>query len=337
MDGTLLPVGRSAGAAVGPDGARLVCVADVAAGVPAEGMSAEGMSAGGIPAEGIPAEGIPADVAEVLAGLPADVLVLPTPTREALPSLAAALATLRRAGVASAGTDVVAAEPPGDGGRLARLVAPWGVRLVPDGTTWTLRASGPCAPGRAEAAPADHRHLVSGPSASGKSAFAENLLAAEPCVTYLATGRQTGPDDEEWARRVAAHVARRPSWWASVESRDAAAVLGARRDPAGAGHTALLWDSVGSWLTGVLDEVGAWDDAPCWSARVEAEVEAVVRAFGSARGRVVAVTEEVGWGVVPATASGRLFADLLGRVNQELAEVSDAVTLVVAGRTLDLR
>ena len=66
-------------------------------------------------------------------------------------------------------------------------------------------------------------------------------------------------------------------------------------------------------------------------------MEAVVRAFGSARGRVVAVTEEVGWGVVPATASGRLFADLLGRVNQELAEVSDAVTLVVAGRTLDLR
>ena len=50
----------------------------------------------------------------------------------------------------------------------------------------------------------------------------------------------------------------------------------------------------------------------------------------------MAVTNEVGWGVVPAHSSGRLFADLLGRVNQEVAAASDEVVLLVAGRPLHL-
>ena len=48
------------------------------------------------------------------------------------------------------------------------------------------------------------------------------------------------------------------------------------------------------------------------------------------------MTNEVGWGVVPAHPSGRLFADLLGRLNQEMAAASDEVVLLVAGRPLRL-
>ena len=81
----------------------------------------------------------------------------------------------------------------------------------------------PAGPGRAGSGTAGRtvprRTLVLGAAASGKSAVAERLLAAEPEVIYLATG--AGPDpgaDPEWARRVAAHRARRPSWWRTVES-----------------------------------------------------------------------------------------------------------------------
>ena len=50
----------------------------------------------------------------------------------------------------------------------------------------------------------------------------------------------------------------------------------------------------------------------------------------------IAVTNEVGWGVVSEHRSGRLFADLLGRTNQAIAQVSDEVVLVVAGRPISL-
>ena len=53
-------------------------------------------------------------------------------------------------------------------------------------------------------------------------------------------------------------------------------------------------------------------------------------------GSVVLVTNEVGLGVVPEHRSGRLFRDLLGTINQRVAEVCDEVHLVVAGRVLKL-
>ncbi|MDN5760962.1 MAG: bifunctional adenosylcobinamide kinase/adenosylcobinamide-phosphate guanylyltransferase, partial [Microlunatus sp.] len=51
---------------------------------------------------------------------------------------------------------------------------------------------------------------------------------------------------------------------------------------------------------------------------------------------VIGVTNEVGWGVVPEHASGRLFADLLGRLNQQIAAASDEVVLMVMGRPVQL-
>jgi adenosylcobinamide kinase/adenosylcobinamide-phosphate guanylyltransferase len=253
--------------------------------------------------------------------------------------VAAALAGLRRERHLTQDCDVVVLADPspcaGCAGldRLSHLVAPWGARVAGSADEIGLRGAPVGVP---------RRHVVTGPSASGKSGWAEHLLAAEAAVTYLATGPRPG-GDPEWAARVAAHVARRPEWWRTVETTDARALLtshsgtdaeGART--ASPAPTAILWDSVGSWLAAVLDEAGTWSDAPGWRQRVEAEMDAVTQAWRLAGGRVVAVTEEVGWGVVSATASGRLFTDLLGRLNQRLAAASDAVTLVVAGRTLDL-
>ncbi len=72
-------------------------------------------------------------------------------------------------------------------------------------------------------------------------------------------------------------------------------------------------------------------------AAVDSDIDELLDAWKACRVPVVAVSNEVGSGVVPATASGRLFRDLLGRLNASVASVSDSVTLVVAGIPMPLR
>lgn len=176
------------------------------------------------------------------------------------------------------------------------------------------------------------RILVTGGVRSGKSRHAESLLLPpalpeDTPVTYLACGPRR--DDADWAERVAAHRARRPATWTTVEDPDAATVLRDRRGP-------VLLDCVGTWLTATLDALHAWDaPAPQWRPALDEAVDELVAAW-AAHEHVVAVTNEVGWGVVPAHRSGRVFADQLGLVNQRLAQSATSVRLVVAGRVLPL-
>jgi len=168
------------------------------------------------------------------------------------------------------------------------------------------------------------RILVTGGVRSGKSSHAEGLLREEAAVRYVAPG--PAYDDADWAARIAAHRLRRPATWETVETHDLAAAL--------ATESPVLVDCLGTWLTAVVDEAGAWD-APSGEvlALVEAQAAQAVAALGS---HVVLVTNEVGLGVVPEHRSGRLFRDLLGTVNQRFAAVCDEVHLVVAGRVLRL-
>lgn len=172
------------------------------------------------------------------------------------------------------------------------------------------------------------RVLVTGGVRSGKSRHAESLLTGP--VTYLAPGPVH--DDADWAARIAAHRARRPADWTTVESHDMVGVL-ARTD----GH--LLVDCLGTWLTAVLDERDLWDAAAdevtgVIGGMAEGIAEVIgVRDHGE---DTVLVTNEVGLGVVPEHRSGRLFRDLLGLVNQRIAAVCDEVHLVIAGRVIRL-
>ncbi|MGW0022211.1 bifunctional adenosylcobinamide kinase/adenosylcobinamide-phosphate guanylyltransferase [Rhodococcus sp. NPDC003382] len=172
-----------------------------------------------------------------------------------------------------------------------------------------------------------HRTLVLGGVRSGKSRHAEELCSKFPSVTYVATGG-VREGDAEWAQRVALHRDRRPDTWATIETVDVADVLRSATTP-------LLIDCLGTWLTARLDLHGVWDGADV--AAVDADIDELLSAWQACAVPVVAVTNEVGSGVVPATASGRLFRDLLGRLNTRVAEVSDAVTLVVAGIPVSLR
>jgi adenosylcobinamide kinase/adenosylcobinamide-phosphate guanylyltransferase len=165
---------------------------------------------------------------------------------------------------------------------------------------------------RAEARPAiDHRSsrrriLITGGVRSGKSQEAERRLAAAPEVIYIATA-QDYPGDDEWSTRLAAHRARRPAHWTTVETGVLAPLLRAEGPP-------LLIDCLGLWL-----------------ARECEDPDALVAAWRDCQREVVLVTNEVGSGVVPATASGRAFRDGLGRLNARLAAESDEVWQCVAG------
>jgi adenosylcobinamide kinase / adenosylcobinamide-phosphate guanylyltransferase len=148
-------------------------------------------------------------------------------------------------------------------------------------------------------------------------------------VTYVATGPEGTAGDPEWVARVAAHRARRPAWWRTAETTDLAGVL------AGAGG-ALLIDGIGTWLAAAIDECGAWEGSADAAARLAARIAGLVGAWRQTGAYVVAVSDEAGLGVVPATPAGRLFRDELGRLNQMLAAESEEAELVVAGRVLPL-
>ena len=155
------------------------------------------------------------------------------------------------------------------------------------------------------------------------------LLAGHPEVTYVAPGAVPDPaTDPEWAARIAVHRNRRPPAWTTVETVDVAAALREMRTP-------VLVDDLGSWVTRTADERGLWD-RPRAEQQLDAEFDDLVAAWASRAELTVAVTNEVGWSLVSEHRSGRLFTDLLGRLNQLVAAASDEVVLVVAGRTLHL-
>ena len=236
------------------------------------------------------------------------------------PAAAHLLAGLRGCGAVTGDTDVVLVglghHRPAD---LALRAAAWGARLVDDGAVLGAGGDLPAWP---------RRTLVLGPASSGKSALAEDLLAARPAVRYLATGPAPGPDSD-WSARVAAHRARRPQWWRTVETDRVAAELSAPGAP-------ILLDAVGTWLTGAMERSGAWQQAAGWTGRLADEADGLVSAWRDTRAPVIAVSEEVGWGVVPPTPAGRLFRNALGDLNRRLAEQSERVLLVVAGRVVPL-
>ncbi|MDG9725882.1 MULTISPECIES: bifunctional adenosylcobinamide kinase/adenosylcobinamide-phosphate guanylyltransferase [unclassified Streptomyces] len=239
-----------------------------------------------------------------------------------------ALARLRAVGAVGPTTDVVAVHlghdvPPGP--ELARRLSAAGARAVPDGTTLVV--------GSYEDVPdVPRRTLVLGGARSGKSVEAERRLEAFPEVLYVATGGSRN-GDTEWAARVCAHRERRPGSWRTVETCDLIPLL---KDDG----PALLVDCLSLWLTDAMDAVGAWDDAE-WADGGERALRDRVRELTEAvrgtRRTVVAVSNEVGSGIVPATASGRRYRDELGRLNAAFAGECEQVLLVVAGQALVLR
>ena len=177
----------------------------------------------------------------------------------------------------------------------------------------------------------DRRILITGGVRSGKTRYAETLLSDSAEVTYVAAGPVPDPAaDAEWAARIADHRVRRPPHWSTVETTD---VAGALRSVAGG----ILIDCLGTWLTAVIDRLDTWEEPlPTWQGDFHDQLDDLVKAWQARPGLAVVVTNEVGWGLVSPYRSGRVFTELLGQVNQEMAAASDEVIMMAAGRALRL-
>jgi adenosylcobinamide kinase/adenosylcobinamide-phosphate guanylyltransferase len=181
------------------------------------------------------------------------------------------------------------------------------------------------------------RTLILGGARSGKSVAAERLLSAEPGVLYVATG---GDDsgNAEWAARVAKHQARRPSSWGLAETIDLVPLLAAPGPP-------LLIDCLTLWLSRTMDAVDVWSDLSASGSASEPStamgelddrIATLAAAWSATPRRVVAVSNDVGSGIIPADPGTRLFRDLMGRLNTTISLASDQVLWTIAGRTLPL-
>ncbi|MQS07727.1 bifunctional adenosylcobinamide kinase/adenosylcobinamide-phosphate guanylyltransferase [Streptomyces alkaliphilus] len=239
-----------------------------------------------------------------------------------------AVARLRADGAIGPATDLVAVHldhdvPPGP--ELRRRLAAAGARAVPDGAAFSTEGPVPTPL-------VPRRTLVLGGARSGKSLEAERRLATFPDVVYAATGGERA-GDAEWRERVRTHRERRPVGWSTEETRDPVPLLRAEGPP-------LLVDCLSLWLTAVMDTAGAWEEDR-WrngaATEVRRRIGELAGAIRTTPRTVVAVSNEVGSGVVPATPAGRRFRDELGRLNAAVATECEQVLLVVAGTVLPLR
>jgi adenosylcobinamide kinase/adenosylcobinamide-phosphate guanylyltransferase len=181
--------------------------------------------------------------------------------------------------------------------------------------------------------------FVTGPVRSGKSAFGVRL--ARECgleVTYIATAAHD-PDDSEWRSRLLRHLRDRPGEWRTIEtaamSHAAQLRVFAQASPA----SCLLVDALGTWLAariGSRIELLEIDYAVL-EAQIDREASEYVDAMLASPARIIAVSEQIGWDVVPVAASARLFRDAMGRMMQRLAREAERVYLVIAGYAIDLR
>jgi adenosylcobinamide kinase/adenosylcobinamide-phosphate guanylyltransferase len=167
--------------------------------------------------------------------------------------------------------------------------------------------------------------LITGGARSGKSRFAQQFAELRGATTLFVATAEAG--DEEMAARIACHRAERPAHWRTLEAPRRLASALAATTPA----PIVILDCVTLWVTNLLlaeemDRTAAL-----------AELDALLDWYHSQAVDLVAVTNEVGLGIVPADGLSRTFRDWLGLFNQRLAAESDAVYLMVAGLAVDIK
>lgn len=164
--------------------------------------------------------------------------------------------------------------------------------------------------------------LVLGGAASGKTAFAENLVKSEGTpMVYLATAQ---PLDDEMKARISAHQAARGPGWHVVE----APLNAAEALRAAAADSVILLDCATMWLSNQMGAEGG-DLASAQAALLDS--------LTGCAARVVVVSNELGQSVVPENALARRFRDAQGALNQQIAARADLVVAVMAGLPLPLK
>jgi adenosylcobinamide kinase/adenosylcobinamide-phosphate guanylyltransferase len=167
--------------------------------------------------------------------------------------------------------------------------------------------------------------LILGGARSGKSSYAEQLAAElGQRILYIATA-EIG--DAEMAERIAAHRAARPAAWQTLEAprNVGAALAGIAATP-----EALLLDCLTLLVSNILLALEG-EPLTTIEAAVQTELEAILAAQAQLNVPLIVVSNEVGLGLVPPYALGRIYRDVLGRANQYLAGRANRVIFMVAG------
>lgn len=178
------------------------------------------------------------------------------------------------------------------------------------------------------------RHLILGGARSGKSRFAEQLaLDSGLPVTVVATAEAL---DDEMTARIERHRLDRPKHWQTIEAPHGLAQV--LRETCGDGRCVVV-DCLTLWLANTLPPTQPDDmrcplePSPAW----QGEQTALLSALPNLAGQVILVSNELGLGLVPESALGRLFRDEAGRLNQRIAALCERVSFIAAGLPLHLK
>ncbi|MGQ3275443.1 MAG: bifunctional adenosylcobinamide kinase/adenosylcobinamide-phosphate guanylyltransferase [Shinella sp.] len=164
--------------------------------------------------------------------------------------------------------------------------------------------------------------MVLGGARSGKSAFAERLVAETGLSRhYIATGRAW---DDEMRERIARHREDRGKGW---ETHEEPLALAARIKDVAREDRAVLIDCLTLWVTNLMLE----------ERDIAAEFAGLIEAIAAAPGQLVFVSNEVGLGIVPENRMARDFRDHAGRLHQLVAALVPNVYFVAAGLPLKMK
>lgn len=184
--------------------------------------------------------------------------------------------------------------------------------------------------------------LILGGARSGKSSLAERMAVEKGGrVTFVATAQ---PYDEEMRHRIEAHRAARPVEWLTVE--EPLDIAGSVEEAAG-NSDVIVVDCLTIWVSNHLcglsrragqPEDGAWPRlVDQLRAELSDQIACMVAAARKGNADLLAVSNEVGLGLVPPNALSRAYRDLLGAVNQQVAAEANKVLLMVAGLPVDIK
>ncbi len=167
--------------------------------------------------------------------------------------------------------------------------------------------------------------FITGGCRSGKSRYALQYANRHfSKKLFLATCEVL---DEEMARRVENHKKVRGPEWTTIE--EPVDIIKKIREYGRDGEVILI-DCLTLWLYNLLMK---WDN----DLRVIDETEKLIDNVKQSPTSIILVSNEVGMGIVPADPLSRRYRDLLGMMNQRIAEALDTVIFMVSGIPIFLK